>query len=162
MNRRAFIQHSAAAGFTILSANTLFGQATPSKTVRIAIMGCHAAGRGWAIMSALMKIPGVEIATVCDVDSRARDEAAAQVLKIQGKLPQKEADIRKVLEDKTIDGVVSATPDHWHAPSALMTMKAGKAIYVEKPVSHNPHEGEILVEASKIYKVPFQIHSVII
>ena len=157
MNRRTFIQQSTAAGFTILSANKLFGQATPSKTVRIAIMGCHSAGRGWAIMNALMKLPGVEIATVCDVDSRARDEAAAQVMKVQGKLPKKEVDIRKVLEDKAIDGVVTATPDHWHAPAALMTMKAGKAIYVEKPVSHNPHEGEILVEASKIYKVPFQM-----
>ena len=157
MNRRTFVKQSAVAGFSILSANKLFGEATPSKTVRIAIMGCHSKGRGRALMSALMKQPGVEIATVCDVDARAREEAAAQVLKIQGKEPKKEADIRKVLEDKTIDGVVSATPDHWHAPAALMAMKAGKAIYVEKPVSHNPREGEILVEASKIYKVPFQM-----
>jgi predicted dehydrogenase len=157
MNRRAFMKQTAAAGLSVLPVSTLFGEATPSKTVRIAMMGCHPKGRGWAVMRALMKLKGVEIATVCDVDARARAAAADQVLKTQGKKPKQEVDIRKVLEDKTIDGIATVTPDHWHAPAALMAMKAGKAIYVEKPVSYNPQEGEILVEAAKLYKVPFQM-----
>ncbi len=159
MNRRTFMKRASLAGVSLLSANQLFGQDVASKRVRIAIMGCHAKGRGNVVMQALMKVPGVEIATVCDVDARARVDAAACVAKIQGREPKQVVDIRKVMEDKEIDGVVTATPEQWHAPAALMAMKAGKAIYVEKPVSHNPHEGEILVEASKRYKVAFQMGS---
>lgn len=158
VSRRGFMQSSAAAGLTVLGGREmLFGQAAPANTVRVALMGCHAKGRGFQLMKAVASLPGVEVATVCDVDERARDAAAAELLASTQKAPAKEKDIRKVLEDKGIDGVICAAPDHWHAPAALMTMKAGKAIYVEKPVSFSPREGELLVEASSKYKAVFQM-----
>jgi len=158
ISRRGFMQSSAVAGLTVLGGSErLFGQSAPSNAVRVAIMGCHAKGRGAQLMKALSSVPGVEIATACDVDERARDSAAAEVLARTQREPAKEKDIRKVLADKSIDGVICAAPDHWHAPAALMTLKAGKAIYVEKPVSHNPREGEILVEAAAKYGAVFQM-----
>jgi predicted dehydrogenase len=65
--------------------------------------------------------------------------------------PKSEKDCRKVLEDKTIDAIFIATPDHWHAPLTIMGCQAGKHVYVEKPLSHNPHEGELAVEAARKY-----------
>lgn len=160
LNRRGFVQSSAAAGLTVAGGRqALFGQGAPSNALRVAVMGCHEKGRGFALMKTISAVPGVEVATVCDVDSRARDAAAAEILKRTQREPKKEADLRKVLEDKSIDGVICAAPDHWHAPAALMTMKAGKAIYVEKPVSHNPREGELLVEAAKKTGMVFQMGS---
>lgn len=158
INRRGFMQSTAAAGLTVLGGSVnVFGQGAPSATVRVALMGCHAKGRGFQLMKAVSGVPGVEIVTVCDVDARAMDEAAAEILAKTQKAPKKERDIRKVLEDKGVDGVICAAPDHWHAPAALMTMKAGKAIYVEKPCSHNPREGEILVEAAAKTGMVFQM-----
>jgi predicted dehydrogenase len=93
------------------------------------------------------------------VDARARGEAAAEVLKRTQKTPKTEKDLRRVLEDKSVDAVVCAAPDHWHAPAALMAMQAGKAIYVEKPVSFNAREGEMLVEAAEKYRAVFQMGS---
>lgn len=157
INRRGFVQ-AAAAGLTVLGGrNALFGQSAPSNTVRVAVMGCHGKGRGFSLLKTLASVPGVEVVTVCDVDARARDEAAAAILKQTQREPKKEKDIRKVLEDKSVDGVLCAAPDHWHATAALMTMKAGKAIYVEKPCSFNAREGEILVEAQAKYGSVFQM-----
>jgi len=157
MKRRDFLKASVCSAAVWGSGPVLFGQGAPSNTVRVALMGCHAKGRGFQLLKAVSGVPGVEVATVCDVDSRAMDDASAEVLKRTQKSPKKERDLRRVLEDKSIDGVICAAPDHWHAPAALMTMKAGKAIYVEKPCSHNPREGEILVEASAKYGAVFQM-----
>jgi predicted dehydrogenase len=157
MQRRAFMKGAVLAAVAGSSARVVFGQNAPSNRVRVALMGCHAKGRGFQLMKAVAGLPGVEIATGCDVDSRAREDAAAEITARTQRTPKKETDIRKVLEDREIDGVICAAPDHWHAPAALMTMKAGKAIYVEKPVSHNPREGEILVEASSRCKAVFQM-----
>lgn len=155
MKRREFLKGAA---FTIAAGAMKAGAAdAPSERVRIAVMGCHARGRGFVLMKTLAGLPGVEVATVCDVDARARDAAAAEILRRTEKEPKKEADIRKVLEDPDVDGVLCAAPDHWHAPAALMTMQAGKAIYVEKPCSYDPHEGEMLVEAAAKYKAVFQM-----
>ena len=134
-----------------------FGQGAPSNQVRVALMGCHSKGRGFQLMKAFTGLPNVAIATVCDVDARAMDEAAAEIQTRTQKAPKKEKDLRKVLEDKEIDGVICAAPDHWHAPAALLTMKAGKAIYVEKPCCHNPREGEILVAAAAKTGAVFQM-----
>ena len=157
MQRREFLKAAFCTSAVLTGAVRVFGQAAPSNTVRVAVMGCHGKGRGFQLMKTISALPGVEISAVCDVDSRARDEAAAEILTRTQKEPKKEADIRRLLEDKSIDGVICAAPDHWHAPAALMAMKAGKAIYVEKPVSHNPREGEILVEAAAQYGAVFQM-----
>jgi len=157
MNRREFLKTTVCSTAALAGGAKVFGQGAPSDRVRVAMMGCHGKGRGFHLMKTVAALPGVEVATVCDVDARARDEAAAEIVKQTRKEPKKEKDIRAVLEDKGIDGIICAAPDHWHAPAALMAMQAGKAIYVEKPCSHNPREGEILVEAAAKYKAVFQM-----
>ena len=145
MNRRDFIK-SGTGAFAIASAGRAFGDAAASNRVRLAIVGCHEKGRGQTVMKAAMKVPGVEIAYVCDVDARARDWAAAEVEKLSGFKPKKEKDLRKVLEDRELDGIISETPDHWHAYSAVLAMNAGKAVYVEKPCAFCPLECEVIVD----------------
>ena len=114
MNRREFITAGTGA-FFVAAANRVFGAGAASNRVRLCIVGCHEKGRGFAVMKAAMKVPGVEIACVCDVDSRAREFAANHVLKETGVKPRIEKDLRKVLEDASIDGIISETPDHFHA-----------------------------------------------
>ena len=158
MNRREFIKTGAGV-FFIAAAGRAFGAAAPSNRVRLAIIGCHEKGRGIRIMRAAMMNPGVEIAWVCDVDERARAFAAAEVEKASGIRPRVEKDFRKVLEDPVLDGIISETPDHIHAYSAVMAMRAGKAVYVEKPCCFCPREGEILVDTWKKTGRVFQMGS---
>ncbi len=145
MNRREFSEQGAGAFFIAASGRT-FGANAPSNRVRLAIVGCNEKGRGFSVMRNALKAPGVEIAWVCDVDSRARMAAAAEVERLTGMRPRQEKDLRKVLEDPLLDGIISETPDHWHAYSAVLAMQAGKHVYVEKPCCFCPREGEILVD----------------
>ena len=156
MNRRDFIKTGSGA-FAVAAAGCAIGDAAPSNRVRLAIVGCHEKGRGQSVMKSAMKVPGVEIAYVCDVDSRARDWAADVVEKASGFRPKKEKDLRKVLEDRNLDGIISETPDHWHAYSAVLAMRAGKAVYVEKPCAFCPREGEIIVDTWRKTGMVFQM-----
>ena len=158
MDRREFIKASTGA-FFIASAGRAFGAATASNRVRLAIVGCHQWGRGFTVMKAAMKVPGAEIACVCDVDSRAREFAADYVFKQTGCRPRQAKDLRKVLEDREIDGIISETPDHFHAYSAIMAMKAGKAVYVEKPCCFTPEEGQVLMRTAKETGAVLQVGS---
>jgi len=99
----------------------------------------------------------VEIIYVCDVDSRAEAKCSDSIEKLTGKRPKAMPDFRKALESKDLDVLVVATPDHWHAPAAILASKAGKNVYLEKPCSHNPHEGELLVAAAAKYKNVIQM-----
>lgn len=98
-----------------------------------------------------------DVIHLCDVDSRAIEKCAANLLKFQDTKPVGFEDFRKSLESKDVDILVVAAPDHWHAPAALLAMQAGKHVYLEKPCSHNPREGEILVEAAARFKKSVQM-----
>jgi predicted dehydrogenase len=89
------------------------------------------------------------VAYVCDVDSNRLATAAKAVASAAGKAPKTETDLRKVLDDKSVDAVFIATPDHWHAPAAILALDAGKHVYVEKPCCHNIREGRLMAEAVK-------------
>ena len=117
--------------------------------IRMAAIGVNA--RGNALAAGFAKEKGCEISHVCDVDSRAMVQCIKTVKGIAGNTPKEEKDIRKLLEIKDIDAVAIATPEHWHAPGALMALKAGKHVYLEKPTSHNPAENEILMQAVPKY-----------
>jgi len=158
MDRREFIKAGAGA-FSIASTNRTLGAMAPSNRVRLAIVGCHADGRGFTVMQAAMKIPGVDIAWVCDVDCRARENAAEFVFNATGIRPKVEKDLRKVLEDRELDGIISETPDHFHAYSAVIAMRAGKAVYVEKPCCFCPEEGQILMRVAKETGMVLQVGS---
>ena len=158
MNRRDFIKTGSGA-FAIAAAGCAIGDAAPSNRVRLALIGCRKGGRGAAVVQNAMNVPGVEIAYVCDVDARAMDYAAEAVEKKSGFKPKKEKDLRRILEDKSIDGIISETPDHWHAWSAVMAMRAGKAVYVEKPCAFCPQECHTILDTWRKTGMVFQMGS---
>lgn len=154
-NRRNFLKKSVlAAGGTILAgssleANTVSYRKTPGDTINIAVVGIN--GKGRHHYSRFSKIPNVRVATLCDVDERLFPEAVSAVEKISGFKPKTEVDIRKVLEDKDIDAISIATPDHWHGLMTVWACQAGKDVYVEKPVSYTIEEGRKMVTAARKY-----------
>src|SRR6202012_450966 len=91
------------------------------------------------------------ISHVCDVDSNTLRKFADAVQKEMGESPATEKDFRKLLELKEVDAISIASPDHWHTPMAIAGLQAGKHVYVEKPCSHNPAEGEMLIAAQTKY-----------
>jgi predicted dehydrogenase len=114
----------------------------------IGVMGTG--GRGTGLAGAIQREPNVDIAYVCDVDLARAERAAGGVSKASGRAaPRAVQDFRRILDDKAVDALVIAAPDHWHAPAAILAMSAGKHVYLEKPCGHNPREGELLVEAQR-------------
>ncbi len=122
-----------------------YGQSAANK-VRLAVIGVNS--RGMTHLSMFGGLPNVEIAYICDVDSQALSKAV-DAAKKKGHNPKGVADFRQMLEDKSVDAVSIATPNHWHAPAAILACSAGKHVYVEKPGSHDPNEAEMLVAAAK-------------
>ena len=142
-NRRHFL----AAG----SAAALRAAAPPSDTVRVGMIGMG--GRGTAIMtSELTKVPNAKLTHLCDVDQSRLEKAQAAAAKAGYGAVRGSADLRRLLEDKEVDAVIIATPDHWHAPATILACAAGKDVYVEKPVSHNLREGRLMVEAARKHR----------
>jgi predicted dehydrogenase len=164
LNRRDFLKKTGTAGIGLgLAGYFGSGAASNAQTATInvhkvdsngkitaAVIGTN--GRGLAHIDCLGSIPGVEIAYICDVDNRAIAKGIKAVSKKQETEPKGLKDFRKVLEDKSVDVVTIATPDHWHTPMAILAMAAGKHVYVEKPCSQNPHEGELLLAAVNKYQ----------
>jgi predicted dehydrogenase len=141
MHRRTFLATTALA-FPAL----LIGQ-TPSRRIRVAVVGTS--GRGTSHAVELAKLANVEVSHICDVDDAHAASAASAVEKKGFKRPATARDFRTALEDKNLDAISVATPNHWHTPAALLAISAGKHVYVEKPCSHNAREGEMLVEAAR-------------
>jgi predicted dehydrogenase len=148
VDRRQFITKTAsvvALGFVGFPA---IGRASgaPNSRLRVAIVGTN--GRGLTHIECFGAVPNVEIACVCDVDDRAIAKGMAETAKWQKLVPRGIKDFRRVLDDPDIDAICIATPDHWHAPMSILALAAGKHVFVEKPCSHNPHEGELLIAAA--------------
>jgi predicted dehydrogenase len=159
VERRTFLRTAAAAGIGLgMSDSVARVWAAPSDRVRIAVMGVN--GRGSELTRVLTSQPNTEMVYICDVDSRAIEKgiAAAQKGNPDSK-PTGVKDVRKVLDDKSVDALVIAAPDHWHAPAAILAVSAGKHVYVEKPCSQNPHEGEMLVAATRKHQRIVQMGS---
>jgi predicted dehydrogenase len=114
--------------------------------VRVAVCGLH--GRGKDHLEAYSHVPNVEIAALCDVD----EDVLRKRLGEAGGRPQTYVDVRRLLEDKSIDAISIATPNHWHSLMAIWACQAGKDVYVEKPCSHNLWEGRQLVRAAEKYQ----------
>lgn len=149
--RRFFMGSSAAtlatcSNLTLLAQNAASGAAN---SIAIGIMGVN--GRGKALAAGFAKQPNVRVAAICDVDSRAILSCSQVVVDADQPKPAEFSDIRKMLEDKSLDAIAVAAPNHWHAPAAILACKAGKHVYVEKPLSHTPREGELAIEAARKY-----------
>jgi predicted dehydrogenase len=153
VNRREFIDALAvgAAGLAIQANARSYGQILGSNNrLNFAVLGLNS--RGYAHLSALQaNKQSACISYVCDVDSNTMDKFAAETKQAMGSAPATEKDFRKILEQKNVDAISIASPDHWHTPMAIAGLQAGKHVYVEKPCSHNPAEGALLVEAQKKY-----------
>lgn len=155
LTRRQFVATSAgAAAFTVLSSPKARA-AAPSNKVVIGVMGLG--GRGAYLAQAFASRPDTEIAYICDVDTRRFARARDAIEEAQGKAPKQVQDFRRILEDKSVDVLINATPDHWHAPASIMACQAGKDIYVEKPMTHNAWEGRKMIEAAQKYKRVIQV-----
>jgi len=148
MNRRQLLQKS-----VVLSAGTAFSSTTRLRAadgandrVRVAVVGL---GRGMGHVAALLNTKNVEIAYLCEVDESRLSKGLAMVQDKSGKAPKTATDFRKILEDKNVDAMSFALPNHWHAPATILACNAGKHVYVEKPGSHNPREAELMVEAAR-------------
>jgi predicted dehydrogenase len=158
MNRREFLHDSAIAAAVTASGLELLRPAQAAEEakkgdvnsqLRIACIGVR--GQGMSHVNGYNGKHNCVVATICDVDEGVIGPAMTTVEKVQGKAPKYEKDIRRVLDDKSIDCISIATPNHWHALAAIWGMQAGKDVYVEKPVSHNVSEGRRMVEASRKY-----------
>jgi predicted dehydrogenase len=153
VNRREFLDALAvgAAGLAIRANAKSYGQILGSNSrLNFAVIGLNS--RGYAHLSALQANKATACIThVCDVDSNTMDKFAATTTQAMGEAPAKEKDFRKILAQKDVDAISIASPDHWHTPMAIAGLQAGKHVYVEKPCSHDPAEGALLVEAQKKY-----------
>lgn len=149
--RRDFLKAGAAAAAGIATASSARKVLGANDRVRIGIVGLR--GRGWDHVQGYRSIPGVEIAYFCDIDENVLRERLAHAERINLPKPHTYVDVRKLLEDKNVDAVSIATPNHWHSLMGIWAAQAGKDIYIEKPCSHNWWEGRQLVKAVEKYKV---------
>jgi predicted dehydrogenase len=161
ITRREFLDTIAvsAAGAAVSSSAKSYAQIVGANDrVNFAVIGLNS--RAYAHLSSLKaNEKTARITHVCDVDTLPLDKFAGATEKKMGYAPDKQKDFRKVLASKDVDAITIATPDHWHAPMAIAGLQAGKNVYVEKPCSHNPAEGAMLVAARDKHKKLVQMGS---
>jgi predicted dehydrogenase len=154
LSRRDFVERSLLAASAALAAGLPGCSARAAETfdarkvgpngkIRVAVIGVN--GQGGAHVGEWLKNPDVDLVAICDVDPAAYEKVSKKITD-QSRLPKYVPDVRKLLEDKEIDAVSIATPNHWHAVMAVWAMQAGKDVYVEKPCSHNVHEGRVITQ----------------
>ena len=144
LSRRAFVVGSAGALAAAAPLPAMSWARVPRANARLRLGLIGAGGRGRYVMSFFQKDPELDVVAVCDVYDANRDQAIA---KAPGARPY--GDYRQLLDAKDVDAVLIATPDHWHAPIAVDAMRAGKDVYVEKPLAHSAEEGRRIVRAQK-------------
>lgn len=148
-SRREFNRSLAAgmvAGCVTFNKPARLKAASPNEKIVVGVMGL---GRGKGLIESFAPSPNAQVEYVCDVDSRRLAEGASLVTKLGGNTPQQVGDVRRILDDKRVDALVIAAPDHWHAPATIMACNAGKHVYCEKPASHNAQEGEWMVAIAR-------------
>ncbi len=152
-DRRTFLQAAAAITATAITTPCLARdesvsvESSPASQIRIGVMGVN--GRGNALAKGFADQPNVVVQAICDVDQKVLDRVLADLEKHTGKAPVAHRDFRRMLDDRSLDAVVVAAPNHWHAPATILACNAGKHVYVEKPCSHTPQEGEWAVAAAR-------------
>src|SRR5438034_2797050 len=153
--RRSFLQKAGissvvAGGFVNLNPRALGA----NERVQLALIGVRHQGR-YDAMNAIKD--GAEIKTICDLDGEVLQKVGAKIKEAQNREPGAVKDFRHVLDDKEVDGVIIATPDHWHAIILIPACQAGKDVYVEKHLSHTIQEGQLMRDAARRYKRVVQV-----
>jgi predicted dehydrogenase len=157
LDRRGFLQSTAAASAAlsvVAAAGRARGAASANDKIAVGVMGLS---RGSALAAAVASLPNAEVAYLCDVDSRRLETIAKSIGVKQARQPKGVADFRTILDDPAVDALVIAAPDHWHAPATILACAAGKHVYVEKPCSHNPREGELAIAAARKHNRVVQV-----
>lgn len=156
-NRRSFIRNAAlaTAGTVAFPYIIRAGSVSANDTITVGLIGCK--GQGWPNLRAFLGQPGVVCAGLCDVDQNVLDERAADVEKLAGYKPKLYSDFRKMLEQKDIDAIIVATPDHWHCIQMVYACEAGKDVFVEKPLGNTIQECNIMVKAANRYNRVVQV-----
>lgn len=147
MTRRNFVKGAAAASLLIGTSKTSWAGA--NERVRVAVMGLN--GRGKSHLKGYAGVKEAEVTTLCDVDTRLFGKTIKEFFS-DAKAPATEQDFRRLLDNKDIDAISMATPNHWHSLATIWACQAGKDVYVEKPMTHNIFEGRKVVEAAAKYK----------
>jgi predicted dehydrogenase len=155
LNRRRFLQTSAASVAALSALTAARAADKPNEKIRLAVLGVN--GRGRALVQGFSSFEGAEVVAICDPDENVVPKALKAVDKRQKREPKFVKDLRHVFDDRDINAVAIATPDHWHALAAIWACQAGKHVYVEKPISHNLIEGRRMVEAARKYDRVVQV-----
>ena len=159
--RREFLERSGRIGAGVAGAASLAAVARPSRaataqeTVSLGIVGVR--GRGASLATGFAQRDDCHVAYLADVDTSVLSSRSKAVEEIQGQAPRTVQDFRRVLDDKSVDAIVVATPDHWHALATVWGCQANKHVYVEKPASQSPWEGRKMVEAARKYNRVVQL-----
>jgi predicted dehydrogenase len=156
-NRRTFLGQAAAASaaLAVWSETSADENRSANDQLTVAVIGTN--GRGQALARGFASQTNCNVAYICDVDQRAIAKGMEAVGTQVSASPVGLQDFRKALDDKAVDAVAIATPDHWHAPAAILACTAGKHVYVEKPASHNGREGELMVAAARKHQRVVQL-----
>jgi predicted dehydrogenase len=157
VGRRSFLQHASALGAALSAGLAVAQEATPPVAPNRIVVGIMGLGRGRGLTETFAAQENVEIRYLCDVDQQRidscrealRDRIPADVKTVR--------DFRQMLDDPDVDALVCAAPNHWHAPATILACQANKHVYVEKPCSHNPWEGELMVRAARQHKRVVQL-----
>ena len=155
MKRRDFITRSTAAVTSFSLLNPIRAATSPNDKITLAAVGVH--GRGFTLLKAFAARSDVDIKYLCDIDQNVLEKRTQEISKKTGRRPEMVHDFRKPLDDPSVDAILLGTPTHWHAIPTIMACQAGKDVYVEKPDSHNPIEGQMMVAASRKYKRVVQL-----
>src|SRR6516165_7730477 len=151
IDRRTFL---GTAGALAVTAGRAWAYA-PSERVRVAVIGIRS--RGAELVREFTRNQGAEVVAVCDIDDANFAKPLKNAESTGAKAPRTEKDFRRLLDDRSIDAIAIAAPDHWHALLTVMGCQAGKDVYCEKPASHNIVEGRRMVEAARKYNRVVQI-----
>lgn len=160
-NRRQFLESAGSTGLGLVAGAAVAAYGRPARAasagerVRLAVVGIR--GRGGDLARKFARRPDCEIAYLCDVDESLLAPLASEIEQIQSRRPALVGDFRRALDDKSVEAIVVATPDHWHALATVWGCQAGKDVYVEKPASHTPWEGRKMVEAARRYDRVVQV-----
>ena len=152
--RREFLETGSAAVAAVAWAGNSFA-VEQKEILNVGLIGCG--GMGNNHLRLLVNRKEIRLSYVCDADATRLAAAKETVEKAGLKSPQGVKDLRQILDDKTIDAVWIATPDHWHAPATILACEAGKHVYVEKPCSHNIREGRLMLDAARKHKRIVQV-----
>src|SRR5438270_9175514 len=152
LDRRDFLKKASVAGLGALAISRRAGplfvfEGSPAEKMVVGVMGLN--GRGMVHARSFARGPNTTLAYLCDVDSNVLSKALAEVSPLQSPAPKAVGDFRRMLDDKSVDAIAIATPDHWHAAATILALDAGTHVYVEKPSGHDPREDELIVAAAR-------------